>query len=300
VEIHLNVSPLEAGIVPRNPEVLTYSSPYKDEAGNPALNMWKIGGGSFSRLAYSDGTQFWLNQEGTEIWATWPDHSTLEDTATYLLGPILGRLLRLRGITCLHASAVAFGENAVAFVGSEGAGKSTTAAALALRGHAILSDDVVALAQRDGSFFVHPAYPYLCLWPESVESIYGSAEALPRFSANYEKRCLSLGKQELRFEERTLRLAAIYILGERRGDPAPLVQEIAPQEAFLALVANTFATNILDSGMRAKEFETLGRLVPSVPIRQLCAHQDASRLTDLSDLLSEETQKMHIWKPIPV
>ena len=300
MEIHLNVSPLEAGIVPRDPEVRTYSSPYKDEAGNPALNMWKIGGGSFSRLAYSDGTQFWLNQEGTQIWATWPDHSTLEDTATYLLGPILGRLLRLRGTTCLHASAVAFGENAVAFVGSEGAGKSTTAAALALRGHAILSDDVVALAQRDGSFFVHPAYPYLCLWPESVESIYGSAEALPRFSANYEKRCLSLGKQELRFEERTLQLAAIYILGERRGDPAPLVQEIAPREAFLALVANTFATNILDSGMRAKEFETLGRLVPSVPIRQLCAHQDASRLTDLSDLLREETQKMHIWKPIPV
>ncbi len=117
---------------------------------------------------------------------------TIEDAATYLLGPVLGLFLRLRGVTCLHASAVAFGGQAVAFVGSEGAGKSTTAAALALRGHAILSDDVVALAEHDGAFFVHPAYPYLCLWPESVESIYGSADALPRFSANYDKRCLSL------------------------------------------------------------------------------------------------------------
>ncbi|HWO30921.1 MAG TPA: hypothetical protein VNO32_19165 [Candidatus Acidoferrum sp.] len=300
VQIYLNVSPLEAGIFPCDSEVLTYSSPYKDDAGNPALKMWKIGGGDFTRLAYADGTQFWLNHEGTEVWATWPDQSTIEDTATYLLGPILGRLLRLRGITCLHASAVAFGEKAVAFVGSEGAGKSTTAAALALRGHAVLSDDVVALAQRGGSFFVRPAYPYLCLWPESVESIYGSAEALPRFSANYEKRCLSLAKQELQFEERTLQLAAIYILGQRRGDPAPLVQEIAPREALLTLVANTFATNILDPGMRAKEFETLGRLVPSVPIRQLCAHQDPSRLPDLCDLLSEETKKMLLWKPVTV
>ena len=137
-----------------------------------------------------------------------------------------------------------------------------------------LSDDVVALAEHDGSFFVHPAYPYLCLWPESVESIYGSADALPQFSANYEKRCLSLGKQELRFAERALPLAAIYILGERRGDPAPLVEEITPQQAFLSLVANTFATNIVDSSMRAKEFETLGRLVPRVTIRQICAHQD--------------------------
>ena len=186
--------------------------------------MWSIGAGKFCRLEYADGTQFWLNREGTEVWATWPENSTIEDTATYLLGPVLGRLLRLRGVTCLHASAVAFGEQAVAFVGPAGAGKSTTAAALALRGHAILSDDVVALAERDASFYVHPAYPYLCLWPESVQTIYGSADALPQLSANYEKRCLSLGKQELPFEERPLPLAAIYILGERRGDPAPVVQ----------------------------------------------------------------------------
>ena len=117
---------------------------------------------------------------------------------------------------CLHASAVAFGQQAVAFVGAEGAGKSTTAAALALRGHAILSDDVVALAEHDGSFFVAPAYPYLSLWPEAVQCIYGSPEALPRFSSNYDKRCLSLEKQELHFEERSLPLATIYVLAKLR------------------------------------------------------------------------------------
>jgi hypothetical protein len=294
VGIHLNVSPVGTGIVPSDPEVLTYISAYKDEAGNPALKMWKIGSGNFSRLAYSDGTQFWLDRQGSEVWATWPENLMIEDTATYLLGPVLGLLLRLRGVTCLHASAVAFGEKAVAFVGSEGAGKSTTAAALARRGHAILSDDVVALAERNGSYFVPPGYPYLCLWPESVESIYGSAEALPRFSANYEKRRLSLEKQELRFAERALPLGAIYILGERRGDPAPLVQEIAPQEAFLSLVANTFATNILDSGMRAKEFETLGRLLPSVMIRQIHAHQDASRLQELCARICDDMEAINL------
>jgi len=291
VEIHLNASPPTSEAVPSGPEELSYASSYKDEAGNPALRIWKAAGSRYLRLAYFDGTQFWLDREGGEVWATWPDNLAIEDTAAYLLGPVLGLLLRLRGVTCLHASAVAFGEKAVAFVGSEGAGKSTTAAALARRGHAILSDDVVALDERNGSFFVHPAYPYLCLWPESVESLYGSAEALPPFSANYEKRCLSLRKQDLRFEERALPLAAIYILGNRRGDPAPMVEELPLQRAFLALVANTFATNTLDSNMRAKEFEVLARLAPSVPIRALCAHQDAGRLADLCDLLNEETQK---------
>ncbi|MGC1967520.1 MAG: hypothetical protein WA673_13750, partial [Candidatus Acidiferrales bacterium] len=141
--------------------------------------------------------------------------------------------------------------------------------------------------------------PYLCLWPESVESIYGSAQALPRFSATYEKRCLSLGKQELRFAERALPLGAIYILGERRGDPAPLVQEIAPQEAFLSLIANTFATNILDSAMRAREFETLGRLVPNVVIRQIRAHQDASRLQELCARICDDMEVMNLRNSRP-
>jgi hypothetical protein len=300
VEIHLNASPSTSGGVPSGPEELSYASSFKDEAGNPALRIWKAAGSRYLRLAYFDGTQFWLDREGREVWATWPENLTIEDTATYLLGPVLGILLRLRGVTCLHASAVAFGENAVAFVGSEGAGKSTTAAALARRGHAILSDDVVALTERTGSFFIHPAYPYLCLWPESVESLYGSADALPQFSANYDKRCLSLGKQKLRFAERALPLAAIYILGERRGDPAPLVEELTPQKAFLALVANAFATNTLDSGMRAKEFQILARVAPSVPIRALHAHDDAGRLPDLCDLLNKEAEKMRLWKSAPV
>lgn len=296
VEIRLRASPHGDAANAPGPEELSYDSPYKDHAGNPALRIWKAARSRYLRLAYFDGTQFWLDRGGTEVWATWPVNLQIEDAATYLLGPVLGILLRLRGVTCLHASAVAFGETAVAFVGSEGAGKSTTAAALARHGHAILSDDVVALAEHDESFYVHPAYPYLCLWPESVESLFGSADALPQFSANYEKRFLSLGKQELRFAERALPLAAIYILGDRRGDPAPLMEELAPQKAFLALVANTFATNTLDSGMRAKEFEILARLAPDVYIRRLCAHHDASRLPELCALLDEEAQKLRARK----
>ena len=119
-------------------------------------------------LAYSDGTQFWLDRKGAAIWAAWSERSSLENAISYLLGPVLGLLLRLRGIVCLHASAVAFDDHCVAFVGSAGAGKSTTAAAFAKLGCGIVSDDIVGLVERDGIFYVLPAYPHLCLWPESV------------------------------------------------------------------------------------------------------------------------------------
>jgi len=291
VQIRLGATP-EGSALPAAPlEQLSYSSEYKDESGNPALKIWKANGGGLLRLEYFDGTQFWLDLDGTRVWATWPNNLTVEDTATYLLGPILGLLLRMRGVTCLHASAVSLGDSAVAFVGAEGAGKSTTAAALAkLGGFAIVSDDVVALAETDGSFYVHPAYPYLCLWPESVESLYGSSEALPRFSGNYQKRCLSLGRKALQFETRSLPLKLIYVLGERRSEPAPTIEAISPRQSMIELVANTFATNVLDGAMRAKEFETLGRLIPRVPVRRMVAHQDASRLADLCRLVRQNLE----------
>ena len=120
--------------------------------------------------------------------------------------------------------------------------------------------------------------------------------SVPQFSANYEKRCLSLGKQELQFAQQPLPLAAIYILGERRGDPAPMLEELTPQRAFLALVANTFATNTLDSEMRAKEFEILARVAPNVPIHLLYAHHNPSRMHDLCNLLETEAQKLRTGK----
>ena len=298
VEINLKASPRDAGLIQTADEELSYVSDYKDNLGEPALRIWHLDGGAFLRLDYFDGTKFWLDRDGTRVWGTWSPILTIEDASTYLLGPVLGLMLRLRGVICLHASAVSFGDSVVAFVGSEGAGKSTTAAALAQKGWAVVSDDVVALEDLEGSFRVYPAYPYLCLWPESAEAIYGTAESLPRFSQNYEKRCLSLERWRLRFETRKLPLKAMYILGERRSDPAPTIEEIPPQKKLLALVANTFATNVLGPTARAKEFEALGRLLPCVRVREVFAHTDPQRLPELCRLIREDVEKTDDSRPV--
>src|SRR5262249_53161297 len=65
-----------------------YTSYVCDEKDEPSLKVWRIGAGSCFRLRYYDGTEFFLSESGNEIWATWPENLTLEDTATYLLGPI--------------------------------------------------------------------------------------------------------------------------------------------------------------------------------------------------------------------
>lgn len=285
VKVDLNVSPYARDEIPRAPETLSFESAALDTSGEPALRIWDVAGRAFLRVAYSDGVQFWLNRGGNKIWGLWPEELSIEDASTYLLGPVLGLLLRLRGVTTLHASAVAIGGYAVAFVGSAGAGKSTTAAALARLGHSVVSDDIVALSEADGSFRVMPAYPYLSLWPESVQMLYGSPDALPRFVGSWDKRYLADGTGGVKFEKSALLLGGIYLLGERGADPAPRVEAVSGQQALILLVANTYATNTLDSDMRAMEFAFLGRLVSTVPTRKVYAHEDPTRIDDLCRLI---------------
>jgi hypothetical protein len=138
-----------------------------------------------------------------------------------------------------------------------------------------------------------PAYPHLCLWQDSVEMLYGSAEALPRFSTGWEKRRLALGDEGTHFENRSLPLGAIYLLGDRRPDQAPFVEGVRPQAALLSLVADTFANRILDQEMRAREFAVLGRLVTTVPVRRIHPHSDATRLEELCAVIREDFTSLH-------
>lgn len=288
LRMYLGVSPHSDLGMARQPEELSYESSYTDASGSPALRIWRSPDGLYLRLAYYDGMQFWLERAGKEIWAIWPEGSTLEDASSYLLGPVLGVVLRLRGVTCLHASAVALDGHAVAFVGAEGAGKSTTAAAFAQEGHGVLSDDVVALTENESGFLAVPAYPHLCLWPDSVATLYGTADALPHFSTGWEKHRLSLGDGKTRFEKQPLPLGAIYFLGERRSDLAPFVEVIRRQAALLSLVADTFANKILDRELRAREFGVLSRLVMTVPVRRVFPHSEAFRVRELCRVIRED------------
>jgi hypothetical protein len=293
VEIHLGVSPGATDVASSGLEELMYASSYIADSGESALRIWKTANAGFLRLEYFDGTQFWFDPGGTAVWATWPATQSLEDVATYLLGPVLGLLLRLRGVPCLHASAVVFGDSIVAFAGSEGTGKSTTAAALASRGHAVISDDIVALVERERSFLVLPAYPYLSLWPESVKMLFGPEKNIPSFSANYDKRQLLLAENQLRFQEKQMRLGAVFLLGERIADPAaPLVEALPARDVLVALIANSYATNMLDKNMRAREFEQLGRLVTAVPVWRLQPHEDGSRIGLLCDLIDTKCREL--------
>jgi hypothetical protein len=264
-----------------------------DESGRPVLQIKQAPEGAYLRFLYCDGAEFVLDGTGTGVWASWPEKLTLGDVLPYLRGPVLGAVLRLRNVVALHASAISIDGHAIALMGPPEAGKSTTAAAFARLGCPVLSDDVVALKDGIDTFLAEPGYPNLCLWPESVSALYGSEDALPRITENWEKRYLDLTEKGHEFAREALPLAGIYILAERSPDPqAPFIEPVTGSACLIELIANTYVSYLSDSSMRSRDFELLGRVAAHVPIRRVIPHADPTQLSTLCDRILEDAQTL--------
>jgi len=152
-----------------------------------------------------------------------------------LLGPIAALLLHQRGRLILHASAVAVAGNAIAFMGGQGWGKSTMAAAFHVRGHGALADDVTALQLDSGRPMALPAFPQIKLWPNSIIALGDAPETLPVVHPDFAKRAIPVTAG---FADAPLPLRRIYVLasGERVE-----IESLSPQEALVELIGHSYA-----------------------------------------------------------
>lgn len=266
---------------------LRYRHPHRDHSGVPLLHWHDFGGGRHS-LEYADECRFFLDVAARTLWARWPAALTDEDVATYLLGPVLSFFLRLSGKVSLHASVVMIGGSCVAFAGPAGSGKSTLAAAFAALGHPVLTEDVACLDETAQGFSVRPGYPLIRLWQNSESLLPRDGGTLPLLTPNWDKRYLALDSERHRFHGEPAPLAAIYLLQPRETLAVPAVAStVTGQHALSLLIANTHANYLLDRDMQAREFEVLGRLGRTVPVRSLTLTADGSRLMQAAEWIRQ-------------
>jgi hypothetical protein len=197
----------------------------------------------------------------------------------FILGPALAMLLHQRGRLLLHASAVAVGDEAVLFLGNVGWGKSTMAAALHARGHALVTDDVAALQVEKSCPILFPGLPQLKLWPEVLVSLGDDPEKLPRCNAQFEKRALPTVHK---FSSVPLAVKRIYVLDEGN---APEILPLRPQEALLELIRHTYG----DLGVGStSHFLKCASIVDKVTVCSLRRQKSLSQLPDVVQLIEED------------
>jgi hypothetical protein len=198
----------------------------------------------------------------------------------------MGFILRWRGVTALHASALSLGGRAIVLCGESQSGKSTTAAALALKATPVLCEDVTVIKLSGHTYCVEPGYAQVGLWPDAVETLFGTADALPRLTPSWEKCFLPLDGDRARFEPEERPLGVIYLLAPRSGlEGAPRIEQLSPREALLGLVQNTYMNWLLDRRQRAAEFDFLSALVTRIPARRIVPHGDSAKISTLCDLI---------------
>lgn len=257
---------------------VVHSSPAPD--GDPPVVVVEGLGAAGVRFAYGEGIRFHVSSALDGVWADWDAPLDESDAMTFLLGPVLGYLLRARGVLALHASAVEIDGRLTGFVGPAGAGKSTLAAGLAARGHAVLSDDVLALRESKGAWVAWPAHDQVRLWDASVAMLFGEGHRLPPLSPSWEKRELSLRESGMRFQDEPRPLRALVLLD---GDPgavdAPVITSEGGNEALLSLIGNTYVSYLLEPQARARELEAIADLAARTPIGRLRRPADGGEPT---------------------
>ena len=238
-------------------------------------------------IRYWDETEFLVDAAGTSVFASWPKRFTIDDALVYLLGPVFGILLRLRGRVALHASVVEVGSLGLAFIGPAGAGKSTIAASFAGAGHAVLSDDLLALTGHDGRFFAEPGYSTLRLWPDAVRGLYGPAADFPRLAEGWEKRYTDLSNDV--FCGRRVPVGCIYVIEERvPGMRNPSVRSLNARQALERLIVDSYTGRYPGARQRRDEFELLSRLVSEVPVRGLQPGRGWDSLAELPGVVTRD------------
>ena len=285
--MHAEDADVELELVDRLPPPVPGRTRHRAEAPDDITSRVEVvdDASGVTAFRYGDGTAIDLthHERPARIRAAIAPGQTLEDLTVYLYGPVLGFLLRAWGRLALHASCVRIGDGAVLLAGPPGAGKSTTAAALAARGATVLSDDLTALSTEDDRTLAWPAFDHLRLWADGERIVLGETGQLERITPTWDKRRFPLDGAA--FAEEPVSVSAIVVLRPRAQSGSAVTRTIPPARAVIELATLTYANYMLDAPMRARELTQLGALVRAVPVRSLTPPAGSDRLDALCDAI---------------
>jgi hypothetical protein len=221
------------------------------------------------------------------------DPSWAHGVEIWFLGTVMAYWLERAGLPALHASAVVAPEGAAAFLGSGGTGKSSLALAFLKGGHALLTEDVLAVEHRGGQWWGRPSYPQARVWADQAAYVGADYKRLPRVQPHREKRRLPIGPGGLgRFHSEPAPLRALYVPERGEAGGAVVVEPMTAVEAFGELVRHSFLARLLQAvGLQSERLERLGALARTLPVRRLQVPAGLEHLDAVREAVREDLQR---------
>lgn len=241
-------------------------------------------------LRWSGLFEFLVSPEGRRIACRACNGTTQEAFQTYLVGQVLSFALLKHGIEPLHATVVVVHQQAVAFLGDSGYGKSSLGAAFLRAGHRLLTDDLLVITENDRRFTAHPGPPRIKLFPDIAKTLLGGRLTGVPMNPTTPKLVIPLASQQSSHAAAPLR--AIYMLRPpTTGVPLTRVTitPLSQRRACLELLANTFNHVIVERARLARQFNWTSRVPANIPVKSLSYPRDLAFLPEVLTAITSDS-----------
>ncbi len=255
---------------------------WPDESG--AMSLSRYGEGNDFLLRFPELADFVISEDGSALEA-WPAPETSAETLRHLvLDQVLPRVLAQQGRLVLHAGAVRVGQEAIAFIGETGRGKSTLTASFHAAGYRLLSDDGIVLAEAQGTTLAQPTYSSLRLWPEAVAGLFACAPDLAPMAHYSRKQRVILADAP---NNTPIPLAAIYVLAPATGEDAASISltRMSPGEACMAIIRNSFQLDVTDRRRAMGLLTVASEIAEQLPVFSLDFPRSFECLPDVREAI---------------
>ncbi|MBI5964685.1 MAG: hypothetical protein HY863_14495 [Chloroflexi bacterium] len=221
------------------------------------VEVWSARNGTL--LKVRGGSDFFISADGSCISKAGPQELAGLDR-DILLGPVLVLALALRGIWCLHASAVMCKSGLIVFLGESGQGKSTLAAYLSSIDGRLVADDILPITLGSRGMQVWPHFPQLKL-PTHVQPAEKFPEQLP--------------------------LDQICVLSRADMDEMPELQLLPAGQAVQSLLRHTAGTRLFDSALLSGHLSFCANIGRQILFSQLVYPHRNDALPIVKELLED-------------
>jgi hypothetical protein len=233
----------------------------------------------------------YLVRSGAEILVDPAPGSDQGDVLAYLLGTAFGVLCHQRGMPPLHASAIDVVDGCVAFVGGSGAGKSTIVAALAARGHQVVSDDLCVLERAEKGIDVWPSLHRLRLWEDALLALGCDQPGIEREFRGYNKFLVPLEAGQGSHNSRRLR-RVYQLVTAAQGDRATITR-LHGADVVEVLMQNIYRAPLAEHmGHKATLFVMCAAVAREVPVYRLSRPLNFLYLREVMEVLESHLHEV--------
>lgn len=252
-----------------------YHEIFQGNGEMPALTF----GSSGDQLVatFKGGLSFSLSRDGKKAEIRANDFFSDTEIEAVFLSQIFPLILSLRGFTVLHASAVRRGDKAIGFIGNQGEGKSTIAAAFIRCGYQLVTDDVLVIEPSGNECRVRMGPPEVRLTPSAFSEFSLNLPGTLNNTSLFSKTRVTLRSQAASkpFPIKHYPIDHLFLITEHDA-PQPEIQPLKGARAIESLLSCSLRIDLLNEKFLLRELHQLQEILTRIPLLQLAYRREFS------------------------